>query len=130
MQYAPWVMKKSVVLALLCVAGCGSNPPKPDSPPAAVTPAAPAAPAAASAAPADDVQLLAGYPKTEFEDLGTVQYTFFRPGFMTPSLNTVMAELKDKIRNAGGNAFVILDQSPDRADKRILHVSAEVLQLK
>jgi hypothetical protein len=48
---------------------------------------------------------------------------------MTPSLNAVMSELKDKIRHAGGNAFVILDQSPDRTNKRVLHISAEVLKL-
>jgi hypothetical protein len=76
------------------------------------------------------VQLLTAYPKTEYEDLGTFQYTFFRPGMLTPSLDAVMAELKGKVRHAGGNAFVILDQSPDRADKRVLHVSAEVLKLK
>jgi hypothetical protein len=116
-------MNKSLVLALALglLAGCASNPPAPDRPAEAVTPAAPAE---------DDVQMLAAYPKTEYEDLGTVQYTFFRPGLMTPALTTVMTELKGKIRHAGGNAFVILDQSPDRADKRVLHVSAEVLKLK
>jgi hypothetical protein len=126
MQYAPDVMNKWLVLALLWVAGCASNPPAPDRPAEAVTPTPPPA----AAAPADDVQMLAAYPTTDFDDLGTVQYTFFRPGFMTPSLNSVLAELKAKVRTAGGNAFVILDQSPDRADKRVLHVSAELLKLK
>jgi hypothetical protein len=118
-------MQKSVVVALLLLAGCASNPPVADRPAEAVKPAA-----AAAAPAADDVQLLTEYPKTDYEDLGTVQYTFFRPGFMTPSLNTVMADLKEKIRHAGGNAFVILDQSPDKADKRVLHVSAQVLKTK
>lgn len=123
MQYARTAMRKSLVIALGLLAGCASNPPAPDRPAEAVAPAAPAA-------TPDDVQLLAEYPKTDFDDLGTFQYTFFRPGFMTPSLNTVMAELKGKIRSAGGNAFLILDQSPDRADKRVLHISAEVLKVK
>jgi hypothetical protein len=117
-------MKKSLAVALLTLAGCASNPPAPDRPAEAVKPAA-AAPAAA-----DEVQPLSGYPTADYEDLGTFQYTFFRPGLMTPSLNTIMPELKTKIRQAGGNAFVILDQAPDKADKRVLHVSAEVLKLK
>jgi len=123
MQYAAEAMKKSLVVALLTLAGCASNPPAPDAPAEAVKPVA--------AAPAeDDVQFLSAYPTTDYDDLGVVQYTFFRPGLMTPSLNAVMAELKAKIRQAGGNAFVIVDQSPDRADKRVLQVSAEVLKLK
>ena len=32
--------------------------------------------------------------------------------------------------DAGGNAFLIVDQSPDKADKRVLHISAEILKLK
>jgi hypothetical protein len=115
-------MKKSLVVALGLLAGCASNPPTPDHPAAAATPAA---------APAqDDVQLLAAYPKTDYEDLGTFQFTFFRGGMLTPSLESVMTELKEKVRHAGGNAFVVLNQSPDRADKRVLHVSAEVLKVK
>lgn len=118
-------MNKSLIIALLTLAGCASNSPAPNGPAEAVTPTpAPAAPTE------DRVQLLTAYPTTDYDDLGTVQYTFFRPGFMTPSLNTVMAELKAKIRQAGGNAFLVVDQSPDRADKRLLHVSAEVLKLK
>ncbi len=125
MQYASAAMKKAVLLALVALAaGCASNPPAADQPSAAATPEA-AAPAAS-----DDVQLLNTYPQTDYEDLGTFQYTFFRPGFMTPSLDTVMSELKDKVRKSGGNAFVILDQSPDKADKRVLHVSAELLKVK
>jgi hypothetical protein len=125
MQYLPTVMRKSLGIALWVLAGCASNPSAPERPAEAVTAAAPAA-----AAANDAVQLLAAYPKSDFDDLGTFQYTFFRPGFMTPSLDTVMEELKGKVRNAGGNAFVVLDQSPDRADKRMLHVSAEVLKVK
>jgi len=121
MQYAPGIMKKSLVLALALLASCASNPPAADRPATAVNPAAPAQ---------DDVQLLAAYPQTDYEDLGTVQYAFFRRGLMTPSLNAVLAELKEKVRRAGGNAFVILNQSPDRANKRVLNVSAEVLKLK
>jgi hypothetical protein len=114
-------MKKSLVVALGLLAGCASTAPTPDHSPAAATPAAPAQ---------DDVQLLAAYPKTDYEDLGTFQFTFFRGGMLTPSLESVLTELKDKVRHAGGNAFVVLDQSPDRADKRVLHVSAEVLKVK
>ncbi|HEU4624270.1 MAG TPA: hypothetical protein VFS52_05880 [Steroidobacteraceae bacterium] len=120
-------MKKAVVLALVTLAaGCASNPPAVDRPSEAATPEA----AAPAPTPSDDVQLLSAYPQTDYEDLGTFQYTFFRPGFLTPSLNTVMTELKDKVRQSGGNAFVVLDQSPDKADKRVLHVSAELLKVK
>jgi hypothetical protein len=118
-------MKKSIVLALSTLAGCGSSPPTPDRPVEAIN-----SPAAVAPAATDDVRLLTAYPQTAYDDLGTVQYTFFRPGFMTPALNTIMPELKDKIRQAGGNAFVIVDQSTDKTDKRVLHISAQVLKVK
>ena len=74
--------------------------------------------------------MLSAYPTADYDDLGVVQFTFFRAGIVTPSVNAVLPELKAKVREAGGNAFILLAQSPDRDDKRVLHVNAEVLKLK
>ena len=113
-----------VVVLLSLVAACSSTPP-------VVAERDPAPTAAPAPAPApDNVQHLTAYPTGGYEDLGVMQFTFFRPGILTPSLNAVMDELKAKVRQAGGNAFVILNQAPDRADKRVLHLSAELLKVQ
>jgi hypothetical protein len=120
-------VKKPILIAALLplAAACSSTPP-------VVAERAPdPTPVASAPAPApDDVQHLAAYPSAGYEDLGVMQFTFFRPGILTPSLSAVMDELKSKVRQAGGNAFVVLNQSPDRADKRVLHLSAELLKVQ
>src|SRR5689334_18911158 len=105
------IMRKSITLVALLslAAACSSTPPvdaERESEPVPAPVPAPA-PAAAPAPAPDEVQHLAAYPAAgSYEDLGVVQFTFFRPGIVTPSLRAVMDELKSKVRGAGGNAFV------------------------
>jgi hypothetical protein len=115
------------ILLLSLLAGCSSAPPAPD---AAPPPAASVAPAQAAAPAGDDIQQLTNYPTTDYDNLGTSTFTFFRPGYRTPSVSDVLPELKTRVREAGGNAFIVLQQQPSRDDKRSLRVSAEILRLK
>jgi hypothetical protein len=121
-------MKTSLIVVLVwALAGCSSTPPAATSP-AAV--AASAAPASAPVPRGGGVQLLKDYPTaTAYENLGIVDYTFFRPGLRTPSLVDVMPDLKAKVQDFGGNAFIVRQRAPDRDDKRKLRVSVEVLKL-
>ena len=118
-------MKKSMLAALLTLlASCASAPPAPQSAPIVTTPA-PVAPSAG-----DHVQQLTGYPTSDYDNLGTVSFRYFRQGYRTPSISDALSELKTRVREAGGNAFILVQAQPDHDDKRTLRVSAEVLRLK
>ena len=112
-------MKTWIVALLLSVAGCSGTPPAPAPQPARATGAVSAG-----------VQVLTGYPTAEYENLGIVDYSFFRPGLRTPSLSDVLPDLKSKVQDYGGNAFIVRDRAHDRNDKRTLRVTVEVLKLK
>ena len=119
-------MKKAIVVTvLLAIAGCSSTPPAPEP-----APARQPAPAAAPAPQQIGVQVLTSYPTAEYENLGIVDYSFFRPGLRTPSLTDVLPDLKNKVQDFGGNAFIVRHRVPDRDDKRTLRVTVEVLKLK
>ena len=112
-------MKTSIIVALLVIfAGCSSTPPAPA--PAANPPAA----------EGSSVELLTTYPSADYDNLGMVDFNFFRPGIRTPSVSDILPELKTKVRDAGGNAFIVRNQQPDRNEKRTLRVSAEILRVK
>jgi hypothetical protein len=114
-------MKTLIVVGVLsCCAGCSSTPSLPES---HLGPAPAVAPAGE-----DGIRVLTAYPTTEYENLGIVEFNFSRPGVRTPSLSDVMPELKTKVLNAGGNAFIIRHRHRD--ENRSLHVEAEVLKLK
>jgi hypothetical protein len=118
-------MKKAIVVTLLALAGCSSTPPAPEP--------APAHQPASAAAPVPQqvgVQVLTNYPTAAYENLGIVDYSFFRPGLRTPSLADVLPDLKSKVQDFGGNAFIVRHRVPDRDDKRTLRVTVEVLKLK
>ena len=121
------MMMKSVLLtSLLLLGACSSAPPAPEAEPAP----APVASAPAASPASDEVRFLTEYPTAEYDDLGTVSFTFFRKGYRTPSVSDVLPELKTRVHQAGGNAFIVVQQQPDRDDKRMLRVSAEILRLK
>ena len=125
-------MKKWIAVALLSgVAGCSGTPPA--SEPAPAPQSALAAGAASAVAPAPQqvgVQMLPNYPTAAYDNLGIVDYTFFRPGLRTPSLSDVLPDLKGKVQEFGGNVFIVRHRVPDRDDKRTLRVTVEVLKLK
>lgn len=123
-------MKKWIIVAaVLGAAGCSDTPPAPEPAPQAARVVS----AAAEPAPALQlvgVQVLKNFPTTEYDNLGIVDYSFFRPGLRTPSLSDVLADLKNKVEDFGGNAFIVRHRVPDSVDKRTLHVTVEVLKLK
>jgi hypothetical protein len=123
--------QSSLVVPLLLLAACGSAPPEPEAVTAPAVVAVAPAPAPEPKPAADDVQFLTEYPTSaDYDDLGTTSFTFFRKGYRTPSVPDVLVELKTRVREAGGNAFIVVGQQPDRDDKRILRVSAEILRVK
>jgi hypothetical protein len=121
------MMKKaSLLLSLLLLGACSSAPPAPEAERARAT----IAPTPTPSTVENDVQFLREYPSADYDDLGTVSFTFFRKGYRTPSVSDVLPELKTRVHEAGGNAFLVVQQQPDRDDKRMLRVSAEILRLK
>ncbi len=126
-------IKKSIIVALLLsVAGCSGTPPAPEPAPQsalAATTASAATPGTRAPQPVG-VQVLTSYPTAEYDNLGIVDYSFFRPGLRTPSISDVMPDLKGKVQDFGGNAFIVRHRVPDHVDKRTLRVTVEVLKLK
>lgn len=111
-------------LPLFFLASCASAPPAPEHA-AAVTAPAPVAPGAGGG-----IQQLTAYPTGDYDNLGTVSFRFFRQGYRTPSISDALSELKTRVHDAGGNAFILVQAQADRDDRRTLRVSAEVLRLK
>jgi hypothetical protein len=77
-----------------------------------------------------DVQVLYDYPRTPYDNLGIVDFDFYRPGFRQPTLTDALDDLKSKVRAVGGNALIVRDQRIGQQNNRFLHISAEVLRTK
>ena len=76
------------------------------------------------------VQVLYTYPpEGKFQNLGVIDFTFWRPGWRQPTVTDTLPELKDQVRLAGGNALIVRDQRMHDFNKRKIIVSAEVLKV-
>ena len=76
------------------------------------------------------VQVLYDYPKAEFDNLGVINFDYYRPGFREPTVSDALPNLKAKVSSVGGNALIIRDQRIGRQNNRFIQISAEVLRLK
>jgi hypothetical protein len=76
------------------------------------------------------VQVLYDYPKAEFDNLGTISFDYYQPGFREPTVTDALPDLKSKVLSVGGNALIVRDQRIGRSNNRFIQISAEVLRVK
>lgn len=75
------------------------------------------------------VLVLYGYPNGQYKSLGIIDYDYYQPGFHEPTVIDALPNLKEKVREAGGNALIVRNQRIGRNNNRFISISAEVLQI-
>ena len=76
------------------------------------------------------VQVLYTYPNSNFKSLGIIDFDYYQPGFREPTVTDALPELKEKVREAGGNALIIRNQRIGQFNSRFITISAEVIFVK
>jgi hypothetical protein len=78
----------------------------------------------------DGVDVLYEYPSTKFKSLGVIDFDFYQPGWREPTVTDALPELKQKVRENGGNALIVRDQRIGRHNSRYITISAECLRIE
>jgi hypothetical protein len=73
------------------------------------------------------VRVLYDYPQAAYNNLGVIDFDYYKPGFREPTVTDALPKLKAKVSSVGGNALIIRNQKIGRQNNRFVTVSAEVL---
>lgn len=76
------------------------------------------------------VLVLYDYPRGDFENLGLINFDYYRPGLREPTVTDALPALKQKVASVGGDALIIRDQRVGSQNNRFLQISAEVLRTR
>jgi uncharacterized lipoprotein YajG len=83
----------------------------------------------AEAENANGISVLYDYPTDPYRKIGLVDLDYYRPGFRAPTATDALPKLKAKIREVGGNAFIVRGQRSGQVASRSIIVSVEVLSV-
>ena len=75
------------------------------------------------------VSVLYEYPPEEYRNLGVIDFDYYRPGLREPTVTDALPKLKQKVREAGGNALIVRNQKVGQNNSRYITISAEVLSI-
>lgn len=79
----------------------------------------------------DGVRVLYQYPDGEkYQNLGLIDFEFYKPGWREPTVTDALPELKAKVRSVGGNALIVRNQRVGHLNNRSMTISAEVLKVE
>jgi len=76
------------------------------------------------------VSVLYDYPAAPYRKLGLIDLDYYKPGWRAPTITDAFPKLKTKVREVGGNAFIVRGQRPGQVQSRSIIVSAEVLTVQ